>query len=324
MRATVALLLIALSLAGCADGPEGSGATEAFPLDVYRFQYEGSDHYVQGVEHGWLLRVHNPTNSTQTVTAIPSGIASGHIGPIAATGGDAGRTAWLPGRVDDNQFGPPLVLAPNASGLFMAKVESYVAPPEGTATTVGVRLLALAADAVGDATTQHTLSWQVQPSPASGQPVVAGDHVQTVTVGVWTNGTSFYSNAAGALQDPSFPHGEGWTSASDGTAPLTVYVYDQSGDEQPAASQDACYFPTIPGYNSLLKMQAEGSTNVALLQPEAAYTREERSGHRLYGDALVFLNTVVVHDGATGPADAIPNPTGPCFGNRLEDVPAAD
>lgn len=302
-------MLALVALAGCVDTEPGPDPV-AFPLEIYRFNYEGSDNFVPGVDHGWLFQVRNPSNQTQSVSLLPTGVSSGVIGPISQTGGTAPQTAWLPGRIENDQFGSALTLAPGASGLFLARIASYEG--NGPEHTVAVRAIAVEPDVFEAQASSSTLRWTVT-DVGAGTPVVPGDHVQTVTVGVWLNGTSFYSNAAGALKDPGFPHGPGWTTPQDDTAPLPAYVYDADASEQPAGSMDTCHYAMIAGYNGLMKTQAEGSTNVALLRPEAAYTAEGREEHPLYGDSLVFLNTVVAHDGATGLQDTLPAPTGGCF-----------
>lgn len=314
VRLFVALMLMAVALAGCTDTDAVPDALPS-PLSMYRFHYEGSDVFVPGVEHGWLFQVTNDGDTAQLVSLRPSGVASGVIGGIGETGGAAPQTAWLPGRIENGQAGAPVRLEPGESRVFMARIAAYEG--EGPDHPVSVRALSRTADQDDAPATGTSMHWNVTSSgPATA--VVPGDHVQTITVGVWLDGTAFYSNAAGALQDPEFPHTEGWTTPQDATEPLPIYVYDADADEQPARSQDTCHFTTISGYNGLLKTQAEGSTNVALLRPEAAYTREGAEDHPLYGDSLVFMNTVVAHDGATETADEVPDPTGACFQDRVD------
>lgn len=320
MRPTFLVFLLSVPLlAGCIGDADDVPEPEPFRLQVYHYQYEGSDTFVEGVDHGWLLRVSNPGNTTIKFSMIPIGVADGLIGPIASTGGAAPQTTWLPARIAPGTAtaSPVEKLEPGASGLVMVRVEAY----EPNASKAGVRVVAADPVLVDAPASSIDLTWNIT---RVGPSMLAapGDHVQTVTVGVWLNGTAFYSNAAGALQDPDFPHAPAWTSPSDDTTPLAVYVYDQDRDEQPAASADRCHFTTISGYNTLLKSQAVGSTNVAFLRPESAYTMPGYEEHPLYGAALVFLNTVVAHDGATTDQDQVPDPTGDCFQDRVDDATA--
>ncbi len=319
VRVLLVVSLLSLSLAGCLVKDDGDGVdVPPSPLSLYRFQYAGSDVAVDGVDHGWLIRVTNDGDTVQSVNLLTSGIASGLIGGISETGGTDPQTAWLPGRIENGQVGAPITLDPGESGLFLARIQSYDGDGE---VPVTVRAVSLDPEAFDPVATSTSISWTVAVQSAA-TPATPGDHVQTVTVGVWLNGTSFYSNAADALADPDFPHADGWTSPDDPTDPLPIYVYGVDRDEQPLGSQDTCHFTTISGYNALLKTQSEGSTNVALLRPEAAYTVEGAEDHPLYGDSLVFLNTVVAHDGSTGTMDELPNPTGACFMDRVDNAVA--
>jgi hypothetical protein len=60
------------------------------------------------------------------------------------------------------------------------------------------------------------------------------------------------------------------------------------------------------------------------LLPEEAYTREGAEEHFLYGDSLVFMNTVVANVGEVSELQALPQPTGDCFNAEryLGQVPA--
>lgn len=310
-------LLVTVALAGCSDDSGDQAPEPDMPITVYRFPYAGSDVAVEGVEHGWLLRLSNPDDQAWTVTLVLEGVEDAIFGPISRTAGDSPQTVLLPVHQENGrQIAPPsLRLEPGASGLFLVRVNEY---SNGTGIQAGLRLLAAPAGASHELRLGEPITWPVQVVPAAAV-VGPGDHVRTATVGVWLNGTSFYTNIPDLLSDPDFP--AGFPRDAYGTDPLSIYVYDQDRTEQPAGSQDACIGTTIPGYNALLKQQADGSTGVRLLRPEDAYTRDGNQDHFLYGDALVFLNTIVAHDGPTGPLDELPDPTGPCFANRLDDLP---
>lgn len=296
-------------LSGCADPTDDALTPEPFPLELYRFAYPGSDVAVQGVDHAWLLRLHNPTNITFNASIVPFGIETAKLGPLDRTDAGQGRFFWSNRESGADVPGPAMTLAPGESGPYLVQVTDH-GSEEGT-IPVGFQALVVP---VGDTTPYGSYidSWNVTVQDA-GTPVAPDDHVQTATVGVWAeNGTSFYTNIAELLADPDMPAG-GTVDRDGGTAPLPVYVYDQSGDEQPAGSKDTCHSVTIPGYNALLKTQAEGSTGVRFLQPEEAYTRPGAEDHSLYGDALIFLNTIIAHDGPAGDEAILPDPTGDCF-----------
>lgn len=317
MRTWAVLFLILPLLAGCATDPEPV-APEPFPLQVYRFAYEGSDVAVDGTQHGWLIRVSNPTDLAYETTILPSGLDDALVGPVGPTSGAAPQEVFLPARIEDGRAlaPPPLLLEPGASGVFLVKVDAYNGT--GDERTVGFRAFATRVSQPSTVIEAYRSTWPVQVRPAT-TAVAAGDHVSTRTVGVWINGTSFYTNAADLLGDPAFP--AAFSRNDTGSEDLPIYVYGSDRSEQPEGSKDACRFTTITGYNDLLLTQAEASTGVALLRPEAAYTVAGNEDHFLYGHPLIFLNTVVSHDGSTGPTDVPPDPTGPCFQDRLEGIP---
>jgi hypothetical protein len=312
----VAAALIASFVAGCSEG-ETSGTERTSPIEVYRFAFAGTDLHVRGVEHGWLLRLSNPSDEPWLATLVLEGVEEAIFGPVAQTLGSSPQTVLLPVHQEGGvqQAPPSLRLEPGGAGVFLVKVKEYADAADALA---GFRVLSAPVAQSDGLILSDAVLWPIERIEAQ-QPVVPGDHVQTVTVGVWTNGTAFYTNSAELLSDPALPAGFDRTAfAAD---PLPVYVYDRGRDEQPAASQDACRATTIDGYNALLKEQAEHSTGVRLIRPEDGYTTPENEAHPLYGEPLIFLNTVIVHDGATGPLDLVPDPTGPCFMDRLQDLP---
>lgn len=295
---------IAVLLTGCADESVTPTPPDPFPLEVYRFAWTGSDTAVAGVPLGGLLRVTNPTERGFEVRIVMHGVAEALLGPIAETTGDAPQTAFLPVRMENGTPtpSPAAYIGAGASALFLTQILDV------GADQADVRLDVLASSSRGAGV--ERLHWSVAQAEG-GRPAAPGDHVQTVTVGVYLNGTSFYTNIAELDQDPAFVRS--YAATDFGADPLPIYVYGDDRREQPAGSADQCHFTTIKGYNRLLLTQAEGSTNVKLLRPDQAYTVEGNEGHFLYGQGLVFLNTVVAHDGATGLLDIAPDPTGACF-----------
>ena len=147
-----------------------------------------------------------------------------------------------------------------------------------------------------------------QPGPDGGDPAcegdplavyevpiapVASDAVGTVgkgilvhTVGWWTNGTSFYTNSDRYNDRAELPRS--YLGDYGGGEPLHVYVYGDSREEMPPRYERAGYFTTIAGFNEALKGMTVGSTRVAYLEPEEAYTLEGREDHPLYGEPLIF------------------------------------
>lgn len=302
-------LLLVIAIAGCSEiGSDEGAEASSFPLEVFRFAYPGSDAAVAGFDHGWLVQVRNPTQESLRAALVPFGIDTASVGPIGTTGGDAPQQLWLADTVSADQAGPPLELAPGEAGLFLVQVKGY--PVSEGEQVAGFQVRALD---VADPTHpygSHLEEWTV--TIASAATAVSPDHhVQTATVGVYPDGTSFYTNIAALHADRNMTRD--YDNTTFGGDPLPVYVYGQARGEQPAGSRDTCHFTTISGYNTLLKTQAAGSTNVRYLRPEEAYTLPGNEEHALYGEALVFLNTVVAHDGPAGPEAVPPDPTGACY-----------
>ncbi len=292
----VGLVAVAAVLAGCLDGDGAEG------LDLYLFDYPGAQNWVPGTEHGWMLRISNPTSQTMAAVVAPIGVADGPF--FLAADLAAGRMPDLVASVDGAVIGGlRAVLAPGESTVAVLLVRAYENAVEPVA---GLRVHSMLGDQVVE-TADVTRPVKM----VEGLDVEAGDHVRTATVGVWINGTSFYTNIAALNEDPAFP--AGYDRAEFGGDALPIYVYASDRGEQPAGSKDTCHFTTITGYNELLLGQAEGGTGARFLLPEEAYTREGAEDHLLYGDALVFLNTVVGHDGPTSTADALPDASGACF-----------
>ncbi len=315
------LLLLAPLVAGCLETPAMTPPEPESEAgwSVYRFGYGGSDTVTSMASRiDFMLRVEN-TGETDITYTIQMTNGEGHLGRVH---GETGAVLWF----DNVQGGHSAddVLPAGQARLWI--VEARLDPSE---TQVGYIIEAFDEDRwVGSMNeafgVRHSDSVQVLP----------GDHVMTRTVGVWANGTSFYTNIAELLQDPAFPAGGhiNRTQALAGTDPLPVYVYDEDRSEQPAGSKDTCHFTTIPGYNALLRGQHEGGTNVAWMAPEDGYTRPGNEDHLLYGVPLLFMNTVVSIEGADdpgivrgqpNPAYTAPRPDGDCFdpNNALSGLP---
>lgn len=285
------LALVSLALAGCIAGTpdDGSGPdhTDLDHLEVYEYRYTGDDIAVKGYTYGWMALVsnHGAHNVTVTVTTLGANATVCHA---TADGCDAAANGTYP-------------LDVNGTALLLFQ------DPEPVGNTTGWSI----ATGDGHASRGFVRDLTFETGNARARP---GDHVQTATVGVWVNGTSFYTNIADLDQNGTFP--VGYDRETFDATPLPVYVYDESRTEQPVGSRDNCHFTTIDGYNTLLKTQAEHTTNVRWLAPEEAYTVDGAEDHFLYGDALVFLNTIVKHDGGTTNEDEAPDPTGECYDPR--------
>ncbi len=301
-RVALALPLLAAALTGCLESDDPGADLGA--LDLYLFVYPGAEKAVPGADHGWLLRLGNPTDTPASFHAGVVGVRSAQLGPA---GDDGWRTTPSPPAEAPREalWGGRVAVPAGGSVAFLLNVQTY----DGEPGSQPVSLLFVRDDG------------QIREVPlpveadVAGPAVRPGDHVRTVTVGVWVNGTSFYTNSASLLDDPGFPAG-GNIDPAEARAeadPLAIYVYDRDRSEQPNGSRDTCHGTTIDGYNALLRSQVGSSTGVRFLQPGEGYTQPGGEDHFLYGDALVFLNTVVAHEGTTGPADAAPNPQGACF-----------
>ncbi len=285
----VMVLIAGAVLSGCLDGggrdvqqdPQGLDS-----LEVYEYRYPGDAVMHAGYPYGWMARVTNDGDEPALFT-VQAHDNDTEWGPVTSGG-------WQPENGTEAQA---LDAGQSLLFLFQRPAAPFVPSLEYTVSVV---------DSTERASFNRTLT---QPLREAG--VNANDQVTTATVGVWTNGTSFYTNIRGLNEDPGFP--AGYDRENFGGSDLRVYVYDEDTSEQPAGSRDRCFSVTIPGYNDLLKSQAEGTSNVRFLAPEEAYTREGREDHDLYGDALVFMNTIVAHGGEVTPLQELPQPTGDCF-----------
>jgi len=307
-----AVLLVLLILgAGCAaprDAP-----VDPPRLDVFDYAYAAGALTYDGTPFGWALRLSNPDAAAVTVLVDPYGIDTIRFGPATESRWISVQRSGDDPPVPAPLHGPVSVvrLAPGESTLLLFRLDGQA--PVGQ-LGVDLRFVAGPEAVQGDGVdVLHTqrVPKHVVAGGAPGATVQVGDQVQVTTVGLWVNGTSFYSNNQALHDMPAFPRG--YAAADFDGAPLGIYVYDADRAEQPPASRDTCRFTTIPGFNAMLQEQALGSTFVRWLAPEQAYTRTGSENHLLYGDALVFLTTVVAHDGPTGDLGTAPEPQGDCF-----------
>lgn len=308
MRSALVLtaVLSGFLFAGCVEAPTAqtaalpTGLVEAF----YSYSYPGDSVAAVGLPFGGVFLLnHTGTGAAEaliTVDPAPSSLSLATRDGVVAI--EPNQTVpVLPGE-------PKLILMEHlfeAPGTInVTTTVSFLGPGTGTALE----------------RTMTTSTWERSVTvDASSRFVRPGHHVQTATVGLWINGTSFYTNIAELNSDLRFP--AGYPETDFDATPLPIYVYNADGAEQPNGSRDTCHFTTITGYNELLKTQASGTTGVRYLEPTEAYTRDGAEDFFLYGHPLVFLNTIVAHDGATGPADAAPAPAGDCFdANRYSPV----
>ncbi len=116
--------------------------------------------------------------------------------------------------------------------------------------------------------------------------VQAGEGAVVNTVGVWENGTSFYTNLERFHERGDLPRG--YADEEVDVDPLNVYVYEEDSDEMPQRYEQEGFVTTIPGFNENLKGHPLVGATITHLAPEEAYTREGYEDHELYGDALVF------------------------------------
>lgn len=322
MRVLVALMLSVTVLAGCASVEDPF--TMPFkspsdgPLSVYVFEYPGSQKHVEGTSHGHLVQVSNSGDRVLQL-AVALSDAEGVGGALLETGMDRVQLRGVDEAFVDGRAPIALTIPAGESRAFLVEIESYL----GNVTDGRTGAALFFTD--GQYTVGVPLSAKVVPET---QAVTPGDHVQTLTVGVWANGTSFYTNIPELLADPSFPAGGqiDREAATTSATPLPIYVYGQDRTEQPRASRDNCYFTTITGYNALLREQTALQTGITGMRPEDAYTVAGAEEHFLYGEPLAFLNTVVVHEGEApaNPGD-LPDVDGDCFdAERYSPLPFPD
>lgn len=286
-----ALCLLLLPLAGCVESAEPTESTADSQLSMFVFWMEdaarmpGQD---SGLSHDYMIRVTNDGDAAASYALRVPTIVDGRLGPV--------RDSWEPVTIADS-VAPQVddILQPGASRLWIVQAAWSCCHQ----TTIELE------------TGGHILTRDFETQDGGNGRIEPGTHVQTVTVGVWTNGTSFYTNSAELHGAEGFPRGYPVTDFD--ATPLPVYVYDQDRTEQPPGSQDTCHFTTITGYNTLLKEQGAGTSGVRFLSPEEGYTVAGAEDHFLYGESLIFMNAIVAIDGAVDTAGSLPDPTGACF-----------
>ncbi len=303
MRSLLAWMFVAVAFSGCLVDDAENGEATTSPLQIFVFHYPA-----QGVMTpsdspyalAWAIRVANPTVGTITYELEAAGMLEGRAGIVTDEG-------WQQAEVGEARVAD--TLEANTSRLWLFEGDRFTGHDFSMQAFVGGALV---------------FEEVLETRDGAGSPVEPGMHVQTMTVGLWVNGTSFYTNIPEMLQNASFPAGGiDRAEALAGATPLPIYVYDRDRTEQPDSSIDNCFFTTIPGYNALLKEQRVGVTAARFLTPAEGYTRDGNEAHSLYGDALVFLNVVTAIVGPAG--EDRPDPQGACFDvNRYTPDPIPD
>jgi hypothetical protein len=315
MRGLALVLLLSL-FAGCIDDVPNAESMVSF----YRVSYDDSD----VVQYSSLGYFHTGMGVISNVGEFPVIVAFGDIYSVKNESDDQSATfGWADLALQDgfaSGFEPidefpdlagrrSFTLEAKESKLVRTETLAYFAESDAMEMALPVRVFDLDQSPI-DA---FTKTWTITREDP-GIWTQAGYHVQVVTVGMWVNGTSFYTNAAAAIQDPDFPGAPGWVTPEDGTDALPIYIYDDGPEEQPFSSRDNCYFTTISGFNSQISGSKVGITRVGLLTPEQAYSGENYTpDHDLYGDALAFMTTIIAVDGSNGIQDDRPDPQGACF-----------
>jgi hypothetical protein len=214
-----------------------------------------------------LYFLQNPTDESAELRfvlrypagSVDQGTSTHFAGPEAVTPGNGSIMGSAT---------PPLQAAANAS----ATQWDYVAELGLRSETCGL-----------PGTKPIPLTFETRPPGEAASP---GHGVQVLTAGFWTNGTLFYTNMQRVHDDPQLRRA-GWYEW-EGADPLLVYVYNETRTEIPPRYNASGFVTTIPGFNAALKTIFVGTSFVAYLPPEAAYTRPGNEAHPLFGDPLVF------------------------------------
>lgn len=272
------LLISAIALAGCLDGTPLSG--DACPEPVV------------SLFHGQTSQGATPRAPSQPVTVLAWITNPAEATADVAVRTDASDAASLEGLQPDasRHHGIHHTLAPKATGFAFFEID-VPAEDDDLGVTGSLGPSDGAEGALACQETSIRSSSLDLAEPRSGDPVEVGKGVLVHTAGVWTNGTSFYTNLDRFHQRGDLP--KAYLGDYGGGDPLKVYVYDESPDEMPRRYEEAGYAATIPGFNDALKGMTTTAPRTTYLTPEEAYTREDRRDHPLYGDALVFYIEVV-------------------------------
>lgn len=296
----VLLLVSTLAAAGCLDGTPLT--QDACPEPVVSLFYgqaaDGRAPRAPSQPVTVLAWATNPADQPAEVTVTPEDVR----GSAAVEGlqADAGRHHGIIHRLgpDETGFGFYATEA-DAEAQDHVRIRGSLGPDDQAEATVDCQDAGLTRWSVGLA------------EPQAGDTVETGKGVLVHTVGLWTNGTSFYTNLDRFHEREDLP--KGYLGEYGGGDPLKVYVYDESPDEMPRRYEEAGYAVTIPGFNEALKGMSTTAPRTAYLTPEEGYTREGNEDHDLYGDALVFYIEAVevVEEPCTVPEPVCDVPTTP-------------
>lgn len=151
--------------------------------------------------------------------------------------------------------------------------------------------------------------------PEEAEVAEGGKGVLVRTVGLWGNGTSFYTNHGGFHDRGELPRS--YLGDYAGDDPLEVYVYNESRDERPERYNESGYSTTISGFNEALHGLPTVGARMTFAAPDEAYTTEGNEDHQLYGDPLYFY--IEALEVETVPCE-VPQPV--CTPPDEDDVPS--
>lgn len=304
MRPLLGLLLTALLVtAGClgSTGEVLAGCEE--PLQVATFHgptHDGALERAPGQAVPILLWVENPYDVELEVTLATHPQATAYIdheeGLAKAPAGhrlEPGERSLLGANVQE--------ALPN--GSVAISLLHHV--PEGAGPVEGNLC-----DYNGEVRRWFELAEPIEPD-ATAEP---GKGVLVRTVGVWRNGTSFYTNHGGFHDRTDLPRS--YLGNYSGNDPLKVYVYNDTGDEMPERYDESGYATTIPGFNEALEGLPTVGARFTAFAPAEGYTQDGNEDHPLYGDALAFYIEAI--EVRTVPCE-VPQPV--CDVPSEDDVP---
>ena len=113
--------------------------------------------------------------------------------------------------------------------------------------------------------------------------------MQLHTVGVWPNGTIFYTNWKAVVDGGAAPDVDLSPDEPADYEPLKVYVGGERGKRPPEPYNRSGYVNVIPGFDAALPGLKAGHVRAVRIAPEDAYTRAGNEKHRLFGDPLAFI-----------------------------------
>ncbi|MGQ0536286.1 MAG: FKBP-type peptidyl-prolyl cis-trans isomerase [Methanobacteriota archaeon] len=189
-----------------------------------------------------------------------------------------------------------LTLPPGGEGHAVVRVTPDVESPHGlTRVTVGVL-------GEGRLALFGLYVEVVDPPPEALSP---GLGAKVRTVGFYDNGTVFYTNMAGVVENAGLRFHRLGDEPAD-TDPLKVYVGGRRGTPPPEPYNASGYRPVIQGFDERLRGMRAGETRFVHIAPEKAYTQPGNEDHVLYGEPLNFLVEVVSVDDLGGPDCGLP------------------